>query len=66
MGVKLHSCSTVTVYTYMFISKVNFIKVSWGCPEMVSQISSFEFKLHAETSLISLYLAHVKLDYLGN
>jgi hypothetical protein len=43
---------------------VNFLKVFWGCSEMVSQISRFEFKLHVETSLISLYLAHVKLDYL--
>jgi hypothetical protein len=33
---------------------------------MVSQVSSLEFKLHVETSLISLYLAHVKLDDLGN
>jgi hypothetical protein len=33
---------------------------------MVSQISSLEFKLHMETSLISFYLAHVKLVDLGN
>jgi hypothetical protein len=44
---------------------VNFIKVFWGFSEMVSQISSFEFKQHAEANLISLYLTHVKLDYLG-
>jgi hypothetical protein len=45
---------------------VNFIKVFWGCSDMVSQVSSLEFTLHAETCLISLYLAHVKLVDLGN
>jgi hypothetical protein len=33
---------------------------------MVSQVSSLEFKLHMETRLISLYLAHVKLVDLEN